>query len=266
MKKVILKLTLVIVTTLFFFSCGKDDQGNDKSLNCLPASLQNGVLAFYTFSNGTMNDSSGNNRNLTNTSAATATTDRNNNQNCAFVFDNLPASNEFLSTTDTAFLNALPAFSISLWYMPLDNSRPDGDFEDLISRGNTPSCPDRYGDWSVGLYDCRRAVFGRTTSVWELNPTNACDVAARTGSWHHVVATYNQANNDEMIIYRDGILQETDTGISNCQSGPPTVTNLGDLFIGLNYTGKLDDIIIYDKTLDQAEVNSLLNMAPCCIE
>ena len=249
---------------LFLVSCGKDQY---KTFPCVPAQISNHVIALYSFSNGSVNDLSGNNNHLINTSAASSTTDRNGNQNCAFELDNLTDSNEFSGTTNTSFLNNLSEFSISLWCQPLDTTRNGSDYEGLIQRGDGLNCPDRMGQWSLGLYDCRKAVFGRTSSVWDqtITSTNVCqdEINIRTDNWFHIVVTFKNIGN-EMKIFRNGIWQNSSTGIANCSSGIATCQDVGDLFIGKNFTGKIDDLIILNKSVDQQEVNSLFNMASCC--
>lgn len=263
MKK--LKMILWFALLILYTSCGEDEE-IEKEIPCIPKGLGNNIIAFYPFSNGSLNDIAGNNQNLSNSTTARATSDRNGNANCAFEFDNLPTSNEFLTTANTKFLNGLNEFSISLWYLPKDTSRSSGYFESLINRDLGSSCPNRNGQWSIGLYDCRRAVFGRTNSVWDKYITNFdCkqEIITRTDTWNHIVATFKQSGL-EMKIYRNGILQGSSVGNTTCASGTPNYQDIGDLFIGKDYTGKIDDIIIFNKALSQQEVNSLFNMETCC--
>lgn len=244
-------------------SCKDNNNGNSP---CLPSGFGKNVIAFYSFANGSLKDVSGNNRDLTNTSSAKPTSDRDGNANCAYLFDNSSNVEEFLITTNTKFLNKLNEFSISLWYQPVDTTRSGGLFETLISRGSQGGCPDRSGQWSIGLFDCRKAVFGRTHSVWDRNITKgSCEeeVVTRTNVWSHVVATYKQSG-VEMKIYRNGILQETSNGDANCISGTPGYQDIGDLFLGKKYSGKIDDVIIFNKTLSDAEVKTLFNSGTCC--
>ncbi len=123
------------------------------------------------------------------------------------------------------------------------------------------------GQWSIGLYDCRRAVFGLHSSVWDqfvLTPIGSfsCEqeAAVRTNTgWHHLVATADHANNG-IKIYRDGVLQN----VAPFFGAYGTVQNVGNLFLGLHYVGFLDDVIIYNKTLNQSDVTGLYNMSACC--
>jgi hypothetical protein len=70
----------------------------------------------------------------------------------------------------------------------------------------------------------------------------------------------------KMSIYRDGIVQAFSTGSMSCGSGTPSVQDIGDLFVGKDYTGKLDDLTIFNKCLSQEEINLLFNQTPCCAQ
>ena len=202
---------------------------------------------------------------MTNVSQATATIDRNGNLNCAYRFDNRGTTEQFLTTTQTDFLNNLSSFSISMWYQPIDSTRAVGDFESLLVRGDNRRCPNRGGEWSVGLYDCRKAVFGHNNSVWAnaISMNGGCqgEVETLTGNWHHVVAV---KSNDTYKIYFNQNLDETDTGDANCGSAFIAAADIGDLFVGRMYTGDIDDIMIFNKELSQQEVTELFNLDTCC--
>jgi hypothetical protein len=255
---------IVVVFVLLCSAC--DDDEKKHTIPCVPATLHQSVLAFYPFSNGSLNDFSGKGYHLTNTTGASAAPDRDNNTNCAFAFDNVSGSAQFLTKADPDFLNGLQEFSISLWYMPAPKEGL-GNFETLVSRDEGPSCPDRDGQWSVGLYDCRKAVFGRTNSVWDLHSTGGtCDEEhqARTNTWHHLVVTF-KSDNVEMAIYHNGVLQDSSTGDAECFE-TPVVQDIGDLFIGQGYTGKIDDLVIFNKVLSNTEITELLMLDPCCVQ
>ncbi len=259
-----MKLTKIIFGLLFLsflVGCNNDEEVN---IDCLPSNLQNGVIAFYPFNGGSLFDESAGNNDLVNPTAAVTTTDRNGNADCAYLFDNSQITEEFLTTTTSTFLDNLDAFSIALWYQPMDASRGGGDFEVLVSRGDGSSCPNRNGEWSVGLYDCRRAVFGHNNSVWAnltINPIDCqAEVNALTDNWHHVVGV---KENDTFQIYFNGILNESVTGNAGCNN-LQLAQDIGDFFIGKKYTGKIDDIIIYDRALTSIEVAALYQVEPCC--
>lgn len=248
--------------TIGIISCGDD---HDYSLDCLPSNLQKDILAFYPFNNGSLADFSANSHNLINLSTATATEDRNGNAKCAYKFDNKLTAEEFLVTSDSDFLNDLNEFSVSLWYQPLDLNIQNSGIEGLISRGNEARCPNKMGEWSMTLYDCRRAVFGHNNSVWAEPITNFDDgcqgeADALANKWHHVVGI---KNGDDYKIYFNGVLNETASGDANCGNFQ-SAQNIGDIFVGYNFTGKIDDIILYNRELLQSEVDDLFGLKPCC--
>lgn len=251
---------LILILVVFIVGCKDDDELN---VNCLPLNLQNGVLAFYPFTNGSLNDESTNSNDIINSTTANSSIDRNGNTNCAFQFDNMQIDDEFLITPNSNFLNNLLEFSISIWYEPIDTTRSGGDFEVLLSRGDEARCPDRIGEWSVGLYDCRRAVFGHNNSVWanRIEPSGCQEeVVELTNNWHHVVAI---KNGNEYKIYFNGNLNELESGDADC-TNLHIAEDIGDMFIGSGYTGKIDDILIYNRELSQSEVIELYELEPCC--
>ena len=149
----------------------------------------------------------------------------------------------------------------------MQSGRNGGDYEGLVSRGPFEMrCPDRRGEWSLGLYDLRRAVFGHNNSVWAVEAPDSVwnwiptDMYGDSPVWHHLVCT---KNTNTYKLYFDGVLQETSIGNANCGT-LQMVQDIGDLFIGKEYTGKIDDIILYNRALSQNDVNSLLNEAACC--
>jgi hypothetical protein len=108
-------------------------------------------------------------------------------------------------------------------------------------------------------------VFGHNNSVWANIITgfpNGCqeEVVALTDKWHHVVAT---KNGDEYNIYFNGNLDESSSGNANC-SNLHLAEDIGDMFIGSKYTGKIDDILIYNRELSESEVTALFELEPCC--
>lgn len=265
----ILKITAL---GILFSSCAKSHE-TTKDIPCAPQNLSNRIIAFYPFSNGSLNDESGNNQNLANYTTATSTSDRNGNPHCAYLFNNTNNQNEYLTRNNPTFLNNLNEMSISLWYELTDSTSNGTLYSGLISRDTGERCPNKDGQWAIGIYDCSRAVFGVNNDVWDntlfpLDSTSTCkkEIAARLNSWHHVVATYVKATN-ETSIYRDGILQETNTTMGICSStGNPSIQDIGNLFLGRHFTGKIDDVILFNKKLNQQEINALYNMTTCCLE
>lgn len=248
-----LKAIFKLIIMILIISCDKTEKENDLSQNCLTGSLQNGLIAYYPFSSGSINDYSGNNYNLTNPTTATSGTDRSGNPNCAFHFN--ATNGDFLKFTNPTFINNFQTipFSISLWYK--NETSSSGNYELLIGRDTNLHCPDTYGQWSVGLYDNRKPVFGINEHClwWNISSNVA------TSAWRHIVVTCVGTN---LKLYLNGVLT-SQTVYTGCSTNNPTL-NIGDLFLGKEFTGSLDDVLIYNRIISQNEINQLYNLTACC--
>jgi hypothetical protein len=255
---------------LLLQACDKDDDDpQEDTIPCLPPALSNHVIAFYPFSNGSLNDLSGNNIHLVNNTTAKPAMDRLGNSSCAFEFDNFPNKADSLTTGTVQKLTGLSTFSVSLWYMPLDTAvqATNAKMEMMVS----------HDKWYVSLYDCRKPNFNyadaginKGWSVWDTNMTavttpNVCQVeqVKRTNVWTHVVVTFDKTNNKAQI-YRDGVLRDEDVNYTPAAASP--YFNPALLTIGGTFTGRLDDIVIFDKVLSQAEVSQVYQAVACCTQ
>ena len=256
-----LNLTILIAIIFLLTSCGDKDEPTPASsaiTDCLPTNLQNNIVAYYPFGNGSLLDESGNNYDLINPTSAVPSTDRNGNLTCAYDF----TSTDYLEYTNPTFLNNLNQISISLWYKSVDND--GGNFELLLGRENANGlhCPNTYGDFSLGLYDCNRPVFGYDqVAIWSEWPSFSTSCGDTLNyyktNWNHLVGVYD---NGVIKLYVNGVLT-TETSSSTCG---PIMLQSGTLKIGGNYKGLIDDIIIYDDVLNQNQITDLYNFAPCC--
>lgn len=271
MKNLKFNLLYLIVIIGLIVSCNNDDEepiSEDPipAASCLPTHLQNDILAFYPFSGGSLNDFSGNGRHLNNPTTAVAAQDRNGNANCAFSFDR--NNGDFLTYANPTFINDFDnqAFSISLWFKT-SGTRDGGWYEQLIGRDTGLHCPDTYGQWSLSLSDCRNSVFGvNDYSLWGDGINNpygdtTCIFDPSKNVWHHIVVT-SDGTPAGTKMYVDGILS-TNTPNTGCNS-PQGTNNVGDLFLGKEYTGLLDDVIIYKRELTQNEAIELFELTACC--
>jgi len=263
MKKKLL-IILLAIPVLTVQSCKKDDaptDGEETIIPCLPQQLQANAIAFYSFSGGSLADISRRGSSLAIAGSPHPDYDRNGNKDCAYRFK--AASGDFLFSSNTSFLNSLAGLTVSLWYKPMDSTRDDADYEVLLSRDSSAGPGDWYGQWSIALYDCRKAVFAMHSGVWDkhMSPmdSNTCtnEIYLRTGSWHHMAATWSSAGN-LMSLYRDGVLQDTSSIIYQ------SVQDQGSLFVGRYYTGVIDDIIIFNRELTAGEVQQLSKLETCC--
>jgi hypothetical protein len=253
---------LISAVGVLLISC--KDEDIVFSSECYPEHLREGVLVSYSFNNGSLENGTSFNADLVPNAGPIPAPDRFGNPNCAYFFDTNP-SFPTLETSNSSFLNDLNQFSVSLWYQPQDSFHHGGSIEGLLGRNKTQDqCPDRIGEWSIGLHDCRRVVFGHNNSVWEdiALPPGGCHelVYSLTGTWHHVVAIYTE---EYYKIYKDGILQDSVSGLASC-TNLQLAEDVGDLIIGYKFTGKIDDILIYNRALSATEVSELYSNDPCC--
>ncbi|MCG8462071.1 MAG: LamG domain-containing protein, partial [Holophagales bacterium] len=78
-------------------------------------------------------------------------------------------------------------------------------------------------------------------------------------AWHHLVGVYDGG---EIRIYVDGVLD------ASAPSSAGTVETTADLLLGRNYSsgnffrGTLDDVRLYDRALDAAEIADLFDVPP----
>ncbi|WP_177765820.1 LamG domain-containing protein [Flavobacterium sp. I3-2] len=256
MKKLfkILKLSSFAIATIVIVSCNKDDNSPVAAASCLPTNLQNGVIAAYTFGNGSLNDSSGNGYHLTNTTTASPGADRAGNSNCAFHFTE--ANNEFLIYSNATFLDNIQSqpFSISLWYK--NESLDPNKFEILMGKNtNTP-----IGQFYVGLHDVRRPVFSIDGNyAWAIgNPQDQYT----TPQWRHLGLVFDGSF---LQIYIDGVFNIQYLKLPAIFNFNGIPGNIGDLFLGKKYDGFLDDIVIYNRNLSQTEITQLYNLPACCV-
>ncbi len=245
-----------------FYSCATDD------FSCYPEELKENIIASYTFSNGSLDDISRNGNHLDSLIGANTTIGRSGNSNCAYEFDYFESPYQKIFKEDALFLDGMESFSTSLWIKVSRKRLGAGFFEGLISRDTFPTCPDRFGQWSLGLYDCRRAVFGHNNSVWVdwLSP-NILDCSGEipenlTPGWINIIGIKDV---NTYSIYLNGILHEKAENNGNCSSFPEFLSkDEGPLVLGYKFSGTLDDVIIFDKALNDAEIQQVYELESCC--
>lgn len=261
-----LQFLMISFLASLVLSCSKETT----NLDCLPFGLRDHVIAFYPFSNGSLDDFSGNGFSLVNPNDIATSIDRDGNNACAYAFQG--SSEQYLSRNGR-FLDNFhkKPFSVSLWYKPIGD-RDLGEYEFICGRISKKEVevPNSFIEWAIALYDCRRAEFKLNRSskwdnfhpIWDDTTItdNQCalEFAALSDVWHHLVVTFD---GDEKHLYRNTISSTTvDDGF---RFGTMS-RNLGDFFIGRGFQGNIDDIIIFDKVISQDEVNQLFNLESCC--
>jgi len=271
-----MKLSFVLISSIVFIlmsnSCKKDKNTPivlKSNIPCVPNDLAASVVAFYPFSSGSLNDFSGNNRHLENTTNAFSSSDRNGNLNCAFEFSNINGNESYLIDRNTDLIGGAQSYSISFWYNSMDSVSNDGDYQVLVRKQDTTEhCLPKVGEFTIGLYDCRKAFFSSMQTVWDKGSATSffCqeDMNLRFNSWHHLAVSFSVLG-FRSKIYRDGILQETEMGVYIPQfCNDISLSGVSDLVFGKDFTGKIDDVVIFDKSLSSQEVNEVMLMGSCC--
>jgi hypothetical protein len=248
------KLIFLFLGILLMASCSKDR----RNIDCIPDELQDHVIAFFPFSNGSLQDYVNPRQGLTNENAVMAP-DRHNNANCAYRFDK--ELNSFLrgNARFSDDFHKRP-FSISLWFYAMDpKSRPIGAAEPLVERWS--SVPDVFSWWNLHLGGFRLPIFHIDGIARRHHFTQSGIDRQRfySDKWFHFVGTFDGGNNRELYI--NGV--KTYRLQDSIRLGPE-IENTGYLFIGRLFTGLIDDIIFFDKELSQQEVELLYGMESCC--
>lgn len=203
-----------------------------------------GLVAYYPF-NGNAHDESGNSNNCIATNC-TLVPDRFADSNKAYSFNGSTSiitgpANTILSITHvslSAWIKIAGAGTIAPRIVAVD---PDGTANDDYSLLlNSSSFPKAFG--------FHTGTSGTVLSNTQLSIDNI---------WHHLVITYDES---QIKFYLDGNLDKT-TAYSESL---PQFTTGHSVYIGGSgisgndrFEGLIDDIRIYDRTLDQTEINAL---------
>lgn len=204
----------------------------------------NFINAQYDFT-GNVNDSSGNNYNAT-LNGSTITTDRWNDNNQAYLFDNYP---ETISIPN-AVLDGKSDFSISFWIKPTsDNSNG------LLSGSSS----------TIGN---EILIFLGSTNKISFNIKNT-SISIHSGIdlnvWNHIAVSRNGTTGDALIfvngeieargVLPTGNLEIVSLLLGNDQDG----AGGGNLDPNQQYKGIFDDVVFYDETLCQLQIEELYN-------
>lgn len=213
----------------------------------------NGLVGWWPF-NGNANDESGNGNNGT-VNGATLTADRFGNSSKAYNFDGI---NDDISVQGLQNININSKISISAWI----NTNQISTSKNIVSK---------YG----GFNDAFSLDIESTTVKFNVSPGsanwNTCfnnNINLTTNSWHHIVSTYDFANN-VFKIYFNGL----NVGSINAPFQLGNANNIPVLFghcydpnnivSSQRFNGKIDDIGIWNRALTEQEILDLYNGNIC---
>lgn len=205
----------------------------------------NGLVGYYPF-NGNANNENGINNNGTIT-GATLTADRFGHVNSAYNFDGV---NDYISIGTATF----QSFSFSSWIYT--TSVNPTNLNGIISNLNATAY--QGVEFRINEDSTLMLVCGRGTS-W-LQPATTFKLMNNT--WYNVVAT---SNNSTVKIYVNA-QQIASYSISNFTNNTSNIlfgTRNPAASNGGWYTGKLDDIGIWNRALSQQEITDVYNYTNC---
>lgn len=228
-----------------------------------PPDIVNGLIAHYTL-NGNTNDVSGNNRNLLQYYDVTPCPDRKGNPNKSYRF----AGDGLLSYTNAnGFASFQNGLTVSYWVK--GENFANADFA-LVSLYTAPSN-------NMPLFSVRYRILSSPNSNYFLNKI-FCDwgqaynlntdyqennYSNSYGNWHQWVVTLGKDN--KIKRWYDGTLV-SDMSDSNTSSFLNSFTNLATIAFGWSnhtterFSGYLDDVRIYNRTLTNSDVTAIYNL------
>jgi hypothetical protein len=233
----------LLILTLAFTSCRKFDWNNPSdTVNAgkEPASLKNGLVAYYPF-NGNANDESGNGNNGVN-NGASLSIDRTEKPNRAFDFD----GKSYITTPISLISGSL---SLVVWFK--SNKAVIGTPGLISSRnGHNRLTGISFIELNNIFFEVVSGADNRN-SIQMLNPHD--------NKWHNIIAIYSE---DSTFLYYDGALKNK-RKINHNEPiiSAPIYFGLDNLLVQENryWVGKLDDIRIYNRALTQEEITYLAN-------
>jgi len=215
--------------------------------------LNQGLVAYYPF-NGNASDVSGNNINGI-VNGAILTTDAAGNTNSAYLFD---GTTSFISLPFSTKYDFAPtdSFSISTWILPYQNP-VYAIAEALVVK--SPYHADYFqSNWNYGLY----LVYNKLMTGWAANNIiNGTTTLKNSQCWYHLAVTYK---NGIWYLYLNGQQEAQDLTQTHfiIQDGASSTIAFGRKgeASGDYYKGKMDEVRIYNRNLNPAEVKALYDM------
>lgn len=234
-----------------FYQTTKPDLTGCNGAIQLPDNLCQNLVAYYPFS-GNANDESGNGNDGVVDGAALGT-DRNGNENSAYIFDGIDDKIEATNTTQALLLEN-SSFSFVTWAY-------------LAEHGVSSDRPLLYKATPTGVYNDISAgyqfLYGWGNDVHLSTPDKVnfnFELANALGKWRMLTVTYDMST-QTVRLYADGNLQKEIVNIPPIPTTPvsPFYIGYSHNYGGSWFKGKVDELFIYNRLLSQAEVQTLYN-------
>ena len=107
---------------------------------------------------------------------------------------------------------------------------------------------------------------GRAPDSQALQSVTSSNSVFSVRTWTHIVCTFDITNNS-VLVYVNGVLAPTtgtpaftNTTWDNTDSGGIAIGHAPNGLAGNQFSGKLDDVRIYNRALSASEIKQLYNM------
>ena len=207
------------------------------------------LMAYYPFS-GNAIDASGKGNHGSIHGSLIPTIDRKGNANSAYEFD---GNSSYIEIPSNYLLKPTTKITLSAWVCPYTNKDND---DIIVLSYNGTYYP--YTSYGIGKLINKKITFLCTTGTYSYD-AESTTIEGTTillpNTWYMVTATYDGSM---MKLYINGVL-ENSTALTGALVYNENPLKLGHSVNTQFFQGKLDEIRIYNKALNQAEITQLYN-------
>jgi hypothetical protein len=167
---------------------------------------------------------------------------------------NFTDNTEQIRVAASTSLDLQSTFTISAWIRPRNSGLAD--YQTIVNKEDSiDASTDRnfwLDLWTTGVLNMR---FSSTSSDTDCDVLDDTDL--RDNSWHHVIGIYNGTH---CSLYLDGVFQLSDATAAAPEGiGDPVYIGYESGIVGRGFDGLIDEVIILNRALSQAEISSLYN-------
>jgi hypothetical protein len=199
-----------------------------------------GLTSWWT-GDGTANDSVGSNHGTLMNGATFGT----GIEGQAFSFD---GADDFVQILNNSSLTLSSSFSLAFWFNPTTTISPSDPLTHLMVGKQ----------WNEMIRtENNQGVIAVGQVVGEIGiPATSTTTTWQSGVWHHVIVTFSGGGYQ---LFINGQLQDTGLGSSilNVSSDLFLGGNPNSPFANTGFAGKLDEIMLYNRTLNGAEIEAI---------
>jgi hypothetical protein len=223
---------------------------------CANAQTTNGLIAKWSFNNANANDEIGTNDGTVN--GAVLTADRFGNANMAYEFDGV---DDLINFGTDASIKPVEG-TVSVWAKMIAVSNTGSGYlhNPIFLSKNLGHTDAYYEACGIGIRTTDNRALTIATDYPSFNEKVVSSINPITlNNWIHYVATYDE---DSVSFYIDGVLQNRIyKGFISTFSptDPVLIAASGSVINARFFHGAIDDVRIYNRVLDQEEVDGLFN-------